>query len=59
MYRSQKVSTFLKSNLNINNLFKKDIDELSGLESNVLMTIAKNADAGSYFHEYDIDELIS
>ncbi len=47
--RKQKISTLSKSNLNINNLFKKDIEELTGLESNALMTIAKNADVGSFF----------
>ncbi len=57
--RKQKISDLSKSNLNINNLFKKDIDELSGIESNALMTIAKNADIGSFFHETEIPEIIS
>ncbi len=57
--RKQKISNLSKSNLNINNLFKKDIDELSGIESNALMTIAKNADIGSFFHETEIPEIIS
>jgi Helicase associated domain len=57
--RKQKISDLAKSNLNINNLFKKDIDELSGIESNALMTIAKNADTGSFFHETEIPEIIS
>lgn len=57
--RKQKLSELSKSNLNINNLFKKDIDELSGIESIALMTIAKNADIGSFFHETEIPEIIS
>ena len=36
VYLKQKVSTLSKSNLNINNPFKKDIDELSGLMLNLM-----------------------
>ena len=43
VFRKQKISALTKANLHINNLFKKDIEELTGIESNALMTIAKNA----------------
>ena len=59
VFRKQKISALTKANLHINNLFKKDIEELTGIESNALMTIAKNADVGSFFHENEIEEVIS
>lgn len=59
VFRKQKISALTKANLHINNLFKKDIEELTGIESNALMTIAKNADVGSFFHENEIGEVIS
>ncbi len=54
----QKISQLSKANLNINNLFKKDMEGLTAIEENVLLTIAKSAENGSFFHENDFSEVI-
>ena len=59
IYKGRKISELSKSNLNVPELFKQDVEGLNNDELKTLNTIADFADKGRFIHESDIPEIVA